>query len=53
LCCRDHDGLIWVFTFAGICTWEHHYNWRRFSTALKGETPGEKLQRLLPGICAA
>ena len=33
--------------------WEHRYNWQRFSTVLKGETPGEKLQRLLPGVCAA
>ena len=33
--------------------WEHRYNWQRFSTALKGETPGEKLERLLPGIRAA
>jgi transposase InsO family protein len=33
--------------------WEHDYNWQRFSTALRGETPGEKLQRLIPGVCAA
>jgi len=33
--------------------WEHHYNWQRFWTVLKGETPGEKLQRLIPGVCAA
>jgi len=28
--------------------WERRYNFDRFSVALKGETPAEKLQRLLP-----
>jgi transposase InsO family protein len=33
--------------------WEHRYNFDRFSVALKGETPAEKLQRLLPAAKVA
>jgi transposase InsO family protein len=33
--------------------WERRYNFARFSVALKGETPAEKLQRLLPDVKVA
>lgn len=33
--------------------WERRYNFERFSVALKGETPAEKLQRLLPNVKVA
>jgi transposase InsO family protein len=33
--------------------WEHVYNFERFSMALHGETPAEKLYRLLPALQVA
>ena len=33
--------------------WERRYNFARFSVALKGETPAERLQRLLPDVKVA
>ena len=33
--------------------WERRYHFERFSVALKGETPAEKLQRLLPDLKVA
>ena len=33
---------------AGLRKWETHYNTERFSVALKGRTPAEKLAMLLP-----
>jgi hypothetical protein len=32
---------------AALTAWEHHYNYDRFSLALHGQTPAEKLARLL------
>jgi transposase InsO family protein len=36
-----------------LLAWERRYNFERFSVALKGETPAEKLQRLLPDVKVA
>jgi len=36
-----------------LCDWERVYNFERFSMALHGETPAEKLQRLLPAVQVA
>ena len=38
---------------AALQAWERRYNFERFSVALKGETPAEKLQRLLPATKVA
>jgi transposase InsO family protein len=32
----------------GLCAWEAHYNHERFSLALQGRTPAEKLAALMP-----
>jgi transposase InsO family protein len=36
----------------GLQTWERHYNHERFSTALRGRTPAEKLAAVLPAPAA-
>jgi len=38
---------------AALTAWEHHYNYDRFSLALHGQTPAEKLARLLPAAAVA
>jgi transposase InsO family protein len=34
----------------GLRAWERHYNHERFSTALQGRTPAEKLAALMPAV---
>jgi len=41
----DFDGAA-----AGLRAWETHHNQERFSLALQGRTPAEKLAALMPAV---
>ena len=45
---RRHQFSTFEAATSALRTWERTYNVDRFSMALAGETPAEKLARLLP-----
>ncbi len=50
---RRHDFGSFDEAADGLRAWEHVYNFERFSMALHGATPAEKLHRLLPDLQVA